>query len=62
MGVFIMEQKHTYQLAIYTNNGRFIKKAYVTSDINLTGILREWLFIQGAIDTHIEHMIEVPTS
>lgn len=36
-----MKQKHTYQLAIYTNSGQFIKKAYVTSDISLTGILRE---------------------
>lgn len=36
-----MEQTHTYQLAIYTNSGQFIRKAYVTSDINLKGILRE---------------------
>jgi len=41
MGVFTMTKKHTYQLAIYTDRGQFIKKAYVTSDIDLTGILRE---------------------
>lgn len=56
-----MNKKHTYQLAIYTDRGQFIKKAYVTSDIDLAGILREWLFIHDAIDTHIGHVVEIHT-
>ena len=30
MGVFTMDKKHTYQLAVYTDRGQFIKKAYDT--------------------------------
>lgn len=54
-----MDKKHTYRLAIYTDHGQFIKKAYVTSDIDLTGILREGLFIHNTIHTHIGHVMEI---
>jgi hypothetical protein len=57
-----MNKKHTYQLAIYTDSGQFIKKACVTSDIDLTGILREGLFIHNDIHTHIGHVMEIATN
>ena len=35
MGAFTMNKKHTYQLSIYADDGKFIKKAYVVFDIDL---------------------------